>query len=193
MDRTMTCKLALVILALAVLAGCSRTLGRAETALYAGRYDEAAGRFQEALAEKPDSVEALTGLGIARYRLGTLDEAERAFTEVAGRAPELPVPHLYLGLIALLRARDAAAGETLRRYATVAAPRVAATIDRGLRALASGPATDDVRRFVAASIEDQAAAAGELLATQQALAASDQRRITEERSLLLLPCACRSR
>jgi Flp pilus assembly protein TadD len=192
MDRTMTCKLALVILALAVLAGCSRTLGRAETALYAGRYDEAAGRFQEALAEKPDSVEALVGLGIAQYRLGTLDEAERTFVEAARRAPELPVPQLYLGLIALLRAQDAAA-EILGRYAGVAAPRVALTVDRGLRALASGPVTGEMRRFVAASIEDQAAAAGELLATQQALAASDQRRITEDRTLLLLPCACRSR
>ena len=189
----MTHKLALMILALAVLAGCSRTLGRAETALYAGRYDEAAGRFEQALAEKPDSVEAVVGLGIAKYRLGALDEAERRFTEAQRRAPELPVPHLYLGLIALRRGHGPAAEEILRRYAVVAAPRVAVTIDHALRALASGPVSEEMRRYVASSIEDQAAAAGELLATQQALAASDQRRITEERTLLLLPCACRSR
>ena len=189
----MTNTIALVILAIVLLAGCARTLGRAETALYTGHYDEAAARFQEVLAEKPDSVEALVGLGISKYRLGALDEAERAFSEAQRRAPELPIPRLYLGLIALLRGQDAAAGESLQRYAAVGAPRVADDIERALRALGSGPATVEMRRFMAASLEDQAALAGELVAAQDALALSDQRRITEDRRLLLLPCACRSR
>jgi Flp pilus assembly protein TadD len=185
--------LALIILTLVPFAGCARALGRAESSLYAGRYDEAAARFEAVLAEKPDSVNARVGLGIAKYRLGALDEAEQAFAAAAHREPELPVPQLYLGLVALLRGQDGAAAEILRRYATLAAPRVAANIERALRALGSGAATDDVRRYVASSIEDQAAWAGELLATQQALAFSDQRRISEERTLLLLPCACRSK
>ncbi|HTO11777.1 MAG TPA: tetratricopeptide repeat protein [Candidatus Binatia bacterium] len=189
----MNSTIALILLALVVLTGCARALGRAETSLYAGRYDEAAARFQEVLAAQPDNADALVGLGIAKYRLGTLDEAERAFAEAGRRAPERPVPQLYLGLIALLRGQDAAGGESLRRYAAAGAPRVALDIERALRALGSGPATEEMRRYVASSIEDQAAWAGELLATQQALAGSDQRRITEDRTLLLLPHACRCR
>src|SRR5436305_8810700 len=105
------------------LAGCATTAGRGQSALYAGRYDDAVARFQKALADQPDDVTARVGLGIAQYRLGALDEAERAMSDALRRDPGLPVAHLYLGLIAILRGPDAAARERLRRYAAGTAPR----------------------------------------------------------------------
>jgi Flp pilus assembly protein TadD len=180
--------------ALTLLAGCATATTRGQAALYSGRYDEAATRFEEALTQEPESVAALVGLGIARYRLGALDDAQRHLTEALAQAPDLPTAHLYLGLVALLRGDDAAAADRLLRYAALgAAPRLAAHIERTLRALASGPVTDEIRRYMAASIEDQSAWAGELTAARHALADSELRRITDERSVLLLPRAGRCR
>ncbi len=183
--------LSLTLGVLLLLAGCATAAGRGQNALHAGRYADAVAQFQEALAEKPGDVTARVGLGIAQYRLGALDEAERAMTDALGRPPGLPVAHLYLGLIAILRGQDAAAGESLRRYAAGTAPRVGADVERALRALGSGPVTPEMRRYVASSLEDASAWAGELAATQQALANSELRRITDDRTLLLLPRACR--
>lgn len=47
-----------------------------------GRYDEAVGRFQEALRINPDYVEAKYNLGIALNKSGKPDEAVRVFREV---------------------------------------------------------------------------------------------------------------
>jgi Flp pilus assembly protein TadD len=181
------------ILTTTLLTGCVTATGRGEAALESGRYGEAATRFEEALAGKPGSLDALVGLGIAKYRLGALDEAQRALTEALGQAPDLPIAHLYLGLIALLRGQDAAAGESLRRYAAGAPPRLTAHVERALRALAGGTVSAEMRQYMAASIEDQSAWAGELDATRQALAHSELRRITDDRTLLLLPRACQCR
>lgn len=178
------------ILTTTLLTGCVTATGRGEAALESGRYGEAATRFEEALAGKPGSLDALVGLGIAKYRLGALDEAQRALTEALGQAPDLPIAHLYLGLIALLRGQDAAAGESLRRYAAGAPPRLTAHVER---ALAGGTVSAEMRQYMAASIEDQSAWAGELDATRQALAHSELRRITDDRTLLLLPRACQCR
>jgi len=183
--------LVLTLGVLLLLAGCATAAGRGQSALYAGRYDDAVARFQEALADKPDDVTARVGLGIAQYRLGALDEAERSMTDALRREPGLPVAPLYLGLVAILRGQDAAAGASLRRYAAGTAPRVAADVERALRALGSGPVTLEMRQYVASSLEDQSAWASELAATQQALAHSELRRITDDRTLLLLPRACR--
>lgn len=184
---------ALTVGVLLLLAGCATATGRGENALHAGRYDEAVVRFQEALAEKPDNVTARVGLGIAQYRLGALDDAGRTLNEALRQEFRLPVAHLYVGLIGLLRGQDAVAGESLRRYAAAAGPRVTTGVERALRALASGPVSEDMRRYVASSLEDQSAWAGELVATQQALANAELRRITDDRTLLLLPRACQCR
>ena len=98
-----------------------------------------------------------------------------------------------MGLIALLHGQDAAAGESLRRYAAGAPPRLTAHVERALRALAGGAVSAEMRQYMAASIEDQSAWAGELDATRQALAHSELRRITDDRTLLLLPRACQCR
>jgi len=184
----------LAALAVTLLGGCATATSRGQAALYSGRYDEAATRFEEALTREPESVAALVGLGITRYRLGMLDEAQRLFGEALRQSPDLPVAHLYLGLIPLLRGQDAPAAESLRRYVALGVPpRLAAHIERALRALASGPVSAEMRQYVAAGIEDQAAWSGELVAARQALANAELRRITEERSLLLLPRACSCR
>ena len=136
------------ILTTTLLTGCVTATGRGEAALESGRYGEAATRFEEALAGKPGSLDALVGLGIAKYRLGALDEAQRALTE---------------------------------------------HVERALRALAGGAVSAEMRQYMAGSIEDQSAWAGELDATRQALAHSELRRITDDRTLLLLPRACQCR
>lgn len=183
-----------IVGALALLSGCAILTRQGEVALSAGRYAEAAARFEEALAREPESVDARIGLGVARYRLGALDDAERVFAEVLTRAPDLPIAHLYLGLSALRRGQDAPAAERLRRYAQLGvAPRLADHIERALRALASGPVTDLLREYVATAIEEQSAWAGEVATAGEALAASERRRITDDRTLLLLGRACRCR
>ena len=180
--------------ALALLSACATATSRGQAALYAGRYDEAVARFEEALSRDPERVAALVGLGIARYRLGALDEAERVFTEALRQSPRLPVAQLYLGLIPLLRGQDTAAADALRRYVALGAPpRLAAHIERALRALASGPVTAEMRQYVASGIEDQSAWAGELVAARQELTHAELRRITDDRTLLLLPRACSCR
>ena len=126
----------LAALAVTLLGGCATATSRGQAALYSGRYDEAATRFEEALTREPESVAALVGLGITRYRLGMLDEAQRLFGEALRQSPDLPVAHLYLGLIPLLRGQDAPAAESLRRYVALGVPpRLAAHIERALRAL----------------------------------------------------------
>ena len=71
---------ALTLGVLLVLAGCATTAGRGQSALYAGRYDDAVARFQEALADKPDDVTARVGLGESPRTAG---------------GPPLPRPHRH--------------------------------------------------------------------------------------------------
>lgn len=176
--------------ALVVLAGCATATGRGQAALYSGQYSEAAARFEEALTDDPDSVAALTGLGIARYRMGALDDAQRALGQALRQTPDVPVAHLYLGLIALLRGDDVAAGERLRHYAAVGAPpRLDAGIDRALRTLAAGDVSPEMRRYIASSIEDGSAWADEVAAARQALTHSELLRLSDDR-WALLGCRC---
>jgi tetratricopeptide (TPR) repeat protein len=192
--RHATTRLALAALGiLALVTGCATPTTRGQSALASGRYDEAATQFSKALSDNPASADARLGLGISRYRLGAMDEAERRFTEVLAQSPDLPVAHLYLGLIALLRGQDRVAGERLRHYAMGAPPRLAGVIERTLQALGTGATSPALRQYMAAGIEDQAAWAGELAAAREALAQSDQRRITEDRTALTLPRACQCR
>src|SRR5438309_11357674 len=76
------------LLAAALLAGCATPYGRARTALAEERYEEAASGFEEILTRHPDRLDALIGLGKARYKLGAFDDAITALTRAAARAPK---------------------------------------------------------------------------------------------------------
>ena len=176
----------------ALLAGCVTPTTEGRAALGRGSYDEAAQHFEEALMRQPGRVADLVGLGIARYKLDALDDAQRAFEEALAQAPDLPPAHLYLALIALRRGDDATADAHLARYLALGPPpRLAAQLDRTRNALA-GAVTLEMRTYVAASLEDAYQWAGEVAAALQAARDAEIRRLADERIYVLTrSCRCR--
>ena len=69
------------------ISGCATTVGRGQTALRDGRYAEAASNFEKALKEHPERLDALVGLGIARYAQGSYDEAVALLGRALGQDP----------------------------------------------------------------------------------------------------------
>lgn len=80
----------------------ARALREAETLLEEGDRDEALARFEELLADDPESVEAAVGAAIAAWPDATVERLE----QVVGTSPESGVAHLHLGF-ALLAGGDA--------------------------------------------------------------------------------------
>jgi Flp pilus assembly protein TadD len=134
-------------------------LGIALTA--AGRTDEAAGRFREALELQPGFVPARKNLGVAEFNRGRLAEARSLFEKVLEQAPGDEVAHLHL---AEIRFRDGRLGEAARHYERAGARvfdspewtlRYASSLlDRGETAKAAAafdrlPPGDGTRRFEA--------------------------------------------
>ena len=160
-------------LALIVLfaAGCATTPTAAgSSALRQGRPDEAAAHFEKALAENPQRLDALIGLGIARYRLGAYPEAIATLTDAMARAPQHPGVRLYLAL-SYIRARDdAKAREQLTALrALPLEPRLSALVGQAIDLLNAGGVTDAVRTYLVASLDYGSDWARELSDTRQAL------------------------
>jgi tetratricopeptide (TPR) repeat protein len=162
------------IAALLLLAGCASTARQGERALAEGRYDDAIHLFQATLAEHPDRLDGLVGLGLALYRVGALPDAAATLDDVLARAPSQPPALLYRGLIALQQGDDAGAEERLTRFRDVVRiPRFDAQLTRALRVLrGEQPVGAETREFVAASLEDAVRSAREVqearLAAQRA-------------------------
>jgi tetratricopeptide (TPR) repeat protein len=185
-------RLTIALAALALLTGCATPTLQGRAALSGGRYDEAARHFEEALAESPGRTPSLVGLGIARYKLGALDEAQQALTEAATQEPGDPTAQLYLVLVALRRGDDAAADTHLGRYLQIGAPaRLAGQLERTRRTL-KGPVTPELREYMAAGLEDAYQWAGEVTSAVQAASDAHLRFIAADR-IYLLPRACRCR
>ena len=145
-----------ILLAMPVLAGCATPYAHGRVALGHERYDEAAGHFSEALASDPARLDARAGLGVARYKLGALDEAADALRQVIAQAPKHAGARLYLGLTYLLKGENGPAAEQLTALRDLRPhPRIAAQIDRALEVIRSGQLSDQLRHFVAASLEDE--------------------------------------
>ncbi len=77
-------------------------------------------------------IEEHRNLGIAFYKTGMLDEAQREFRRVADLRPSEGSAPFYLGLIALRQGRWAEAEQSLRLAAEKGGPRPAALHDLGL-------------------------------------------------------------
>jgi tetratricopeptide (TPR) repeat protein len=186
-------KSTLVLAALALLVvGCATPTRQGHAALGGGRYEEAARHFEQALAEEPGRVTDLIGLGIARYKLGALDDARQALGAAAAQRPDVATPHLYLALVAIRRGDDAAADEHLGRHLQIGAPpRLAGQLSR-TRAVLREPVTPAMREYMAATLEDGYQWAGEVTAALQAAREAELRVLTSER-IYLLPRACRCR
>jgi len=145
------------LLAAALLAGCATSYGRARTALAEERYEEAASGFEEILTRHPDRLDALIGLGKARYKLGAFDDAITALTRAAARAPKSETAHLYLGLSHLRKGEDGPAEEHLKTLLALGPHRrLAAQTSRALELVRGEHLSMEMRAFIAASLEDEA-------------------------------------
>jgi tetratricopeptide (TPR) repeat protein len=152
-----------ILLAVSLLTGCAGPYGKARSALVEGRYEEAASRFEELLARRPDRLDALVGLGKAKYKLAAFDDAITVLTRAAVQAPKSESAHLYLGLSYLQKGDDGPAEDHLKALLGLAPhPRLAAQTNRALELMRSDHLSKDVRAFIAASLEDEAAWAREI-------------------------------
>ncbi|MBI2219536.1 MAG: tetratricopeptide repeat protein [Candidatus Rokubacteria bacterium] len=171
---------ALVVVAFVpvLAAACATAYTDGRSALQEGRYIDAAERFEQAVASEPQNVDALVGLGLARYKLADFEEAAATLDRAVARAPRHVVARLYLGLAHLQRAEDGPAEEHLGEVARIAAgTRTAAQIDRALRVLRGrDPLSEDMRQFIAAAIEDDAELERQVRETAAALRDAEMRR-----------------
>ncbi len=92
-----------------LLAGCSTPLERAERALADGDLLAAEGVYREMLAERPDDVEALYGLGWTWHLAGQTDAAEDTFRRCITVNPESSLGYKGLGSTEMARGNTAAA------------------------------------------------------------------------------------
>ena len=142
---------------IALAAGCVTPYGEGQSALQKGRFAEAEGYFNQALAADPGRTDALVGLGIAQYKQGEIDQASDTLQKALQVRPNEPSVRLYLGL-AYLQNRDSLQAEqqlTALRSLNID-PRVAQQIDRALEVIRQGPLSDPVRDFLVGSLETQA-------------------------------------
>lgn len=174
------------------LSGCATAASQGRTALSQGRYAEAAASFEQALSTDPRRADDLVGLGIARYKLGNLPEAEQALSAALDQAPDSAAARFYLGLSALRRGTLPEAEHHLEAFARQGqVPRLAAAVDRTLRTVRAAPVSDDVRAYMAASLEDQAEWARDLAELHRELQYSELRRLTDDRVIYVTRrCRC---
>jgi tetratricopeptide (TPR) repeat protein len=164
-------RLLMLALIAVVGTGCATATTAGRSALNQGRPDQAAERFEEALAENPDNFDALIGLGVARYRLGDYASAGASLERAVARRPAEQGARLYLGLTHLRQGNDASAVEQLTLLQALPMhPRFAAHVARTIDLLRGARLAEPVRGYVAADLEDTAGWAREVAETRQALA-----------------------
>jgi tetratricopeptide (TPR) repeat protein len=138
-------------------AGCVTPYREGQTALQRGRYVEAEGYFNQALAADPGRTDALVGLGIAQYKQGEIDQAIDTLQKAVLIRPNEPSVRLYLGLAYLRRQETDKAEQQLTALRSLNIdPRVGQQIDRALEVIKQGPLSDTVRDFLVSSLETQA-------------------------------------
>jgi tetratricopeptide (TPR) repeat protein len=136
----------------ALLAGCATAYSRGAEAFHAGRYDEAAREFEAAAVT--ERLDALTALGISRYKLRDLAGAPEVLRRVLADDPRRGEARLYLALVELGRHEDARALEDLETLGPlIHHPRILATVHRAMAAIREG-LSEQARQLVVASLDD---------------------------------------
>lgn len=151
-------KRALLLLAVVALAaGCASAMTEGQVALRQGRYVEAEGFFNEALAKDPGRTDALVGLGIAQYKAGQIEPAIDSLGQAVRIRPDEPSVRLYLALAYLKREDTEKAEEQLTALRSLRIdPRVGQQVQQALDLIKQGPLSDSVRAFLVGSLETQA-------------------------------------
>jgi tetratricopeptide (TPR) repeat protein len=136
--------------------GCATAYTEGRTALTLGRYEEAATDFQRALTEQPERIDALLGLGVARYKLGAFDESVEALSQAVAKAPKSQTAQLYLGLNHLQKDDLGPAEEHLKAVLALRPEaRMTEQIERALTLMRGDPLSADIRAFIATSLEHE--------------------------------------
>jgi len=151
-------KFRLLLLAVVMLtAGCASALLNGQIALRQGRYVEAEGYFNEALAKDPGRTDALVGLGIAQYKAGQIEESIGSLEKAVQVRPNEPSVRLYLALGYLKRGETDRAEEQLTALRSLKIDaRVGQQVQEALDLIRKGPLSDSVRTFLIGSLETQA-------------------------------------
>lgn len=147
----------LLLVVLALAAGCASAVVQGQVALRQGRYVEAEGFFNEALAKDPGRTDAVVGLGISQYKQGQIEEAIGSLEKVVQIRPNEPSVRLYLALAYLKKGDTAQAEQQLTALRSLRIDsRVGDQVQQALELLRQGPLTDSVRSFLVGSLETQA-------------------------------------
>lgn len=107
--------LALAALCLCLLTGCSPTV-RGSMALASGDYELALARYNEALAQDPDSVYLRQRIGLTYFAKKDYASAETWFQDILVRKPGEPYALFYLGLSRIGKGEGAAPLNALARF-----------------------------------------------------------------------------
>lgn len=92
-------KLLISLFLFLLVAGCSQNLyTRGRNLITRGEYDQAIDNFQQEIQAHPKSLEAWRELGIAQYKKGEFEEAEKTLLQANQIKPD-PTADLYLGMI----------------------------------------------------------------------------------------------
>jgi tetratricopeptide (TPR) repeat protein len=156
--RSSALKRALLLVAVVALAaGCASAVTQGQIALRQGRYVEAEGFFNEALAKDPGRTDALVGLGIAQYKEGQTDQAIDSLEKAVQIRPNEPSVRLYLALAYLKRGDTEKAEQQLAALRALKIDaRVGDQVQQALDLIKQGPLSDSVRNFIVGSLETQA-------------------------------------
>ncbi len=181
----------IALLAASLLGGCATPYREGAAANRQGRCDEAASRFEAALGDDPQRLDALIGLELSRYKLGDYDAAIEALERVVAQAPRHAAARLFLGLASLQRGEDGRADEHLAAFRDLRPDlRTAALVDRVLKLLRVDPLTTELRGFIAASLETALEWQREIRETRQALQDEELQRLSRERTIFVVPRCC---
>ena len=152
----------MVLAVIALLTGCASAYSKGESAFRQGRFAEAEGYFMKVLAEHPDRLDALVGLGMAQYKRGEPDLAIETLQKALAVRPNDPSVRLYLGLSYLRKNDVARASEQLAALRALPIdPRLAQQVDHTLEVLRRPPLNEQVRDLLVSSLDTAAELARE--------------------------------